>query len=107
EEVSQHRVQHEAAMRLVAVKVQGHPEEHQLYHRERECSIAPPWETKCAVEVISQHQSISRVRARILLCSAVNELTRMPRPSRSAAVAHATCFGVIGYALHIRGSLAV
>jgi hypothetical protein len=31
----QQRMEHEAAMGLVAVKVQGHPEKHQLHHHQR------------------------------------------------------------------------
>jgi hypothetical protein len=35
EQMPQQRMEHEAAMGLVAVKVQGHPEKHQLHHHQR------------------------------------------------------------------------
>jgi len=62
EEVPQHRVQHETAMGLVAVKVQGDPEEHQLYRRDSECDIAPPWQANCTVKEMSEHHPTSRGR---------------------------------------------
>jgi hypothetical protein len=41
EQVPQHWVKYQAAMRLVAVKIQGHPEKHELYDCESEGRIAP------------------------------------------------------------------
>jgi hypothetical protein len=48
-EVPQQRVQHQAAMGLVAVQVQAHPEKRELNHRVREYRIAPPWEANYTV----------------------------------------------------------
>src|SRR3984893_16243469 len=62
EKVPQHRVQHEAPMGLVAVTVQGHPEEHQLYRRDSEDGIAPQWEANRTVEEMSEHHPASRER---------------------------------------------
>jgi hypothetical protein len=52
-EVPQHWVQYQAAMRLVAVKVQGHPEKHELYHCESEGRIAPQRKANCTAEQMS------------------------------------------------------
>ena len=42
----------------------GHPEKHQLYQRESECDVAPPWEVNETVEKIRTHHLRSRARAR-------------------------------------------